>query len=79
MTPAQIAQGNKLATDEIRKAADQGDADAQFNLGFAYYMGRAYRRTTQWRRNGFRKLPIKATPALNTILASCMRRAAAWW
>ena len=40
MTPAQIAQGNKLAADEIRKAADQGDADAQFNLGFAYYMGR---------------------------------------
>jgi TPR repeat protein len=34
-----VAQDYSQAADWYRKAADQGDADAQYNLGLMYYNG----------------------------------------
>jgi len=43
---------NGAPLTEVQKAAEQGDTDAQFNLGVRYSKAEGWRRITTWRTYG---------------------------
>ena len=60
----------------IRPLADQGNAEAQYNLGIMYVTGRVPR-TVKKLPNCFASQPTKGMPQRSTILASCTAAAGA--
>jgi TPR repeat protein len=55
------AENYTEAAKWLLRAAKQGNAEAQFNLGFMYFAGQGVAQDYGKARNGFTKPPIKAT------------------
>jgi len=73
-----VPQDDAEAAKWYRKAADQGHANAQFNLGLYYDLGRVYRTTTSRRSSGIAKRPTKIMFARRTTSERCTATATAY-
>ena len=63
-----VPENNAEAVKWFRKAADQGFADAQFNLGRMYYWAeRVFQRIMLRRLSGLEKLLIKDMQMLSQL------------
>ena len=72
-----VPQDDAQAVAWYRKAADQGDARAQTNLGAAYETGRGVARDLAQALNGIARLPINSTRQPSTFSAKCTQPAGA--
>ena len=73
-----VAQDYAQALDWFRKAADQGNADAQCNLGSMYATATASRRTTRRPLRGSARPPTRATPLHRSPWLDVRATAKAW-
>jgi hypothetical protein len=71
---AQAAHGRKDYATALRlwrPLADQGNAEAQYAIGFMYAGGQGVRQTTPRLQSGGASRPIKATPSPSTTWGPC--------
>ena len=69
------ASNAATSPDEIQKKAEEGDAEAQFDLGVLYDYGEAQNKTASKPPNGIASPPSKGTPRRSSISAFCITTA----
>lgn len=66
----QLSQ-DSISADKYREAAEQGDAEAQYNLGLCYYNGEGvqqdYTQAVHWWRKAAEQGNARAQEALKTL------------
>lgn len=72
-----VTEDQKRAMGYVQKAAELGDARAQFELGIAHEKGTVVDRNIEKQPPGYENPPSRITPMVSSPMASCWRPATA--